>query len=95
MVVVVWYLDLQLPVQSVHVTTNVVSSNPVHVKVYTIHHYVIKFVSDLRQVGGYLRLSLSSTNKTYHNYIAEILLKVALNTITLNLLFLLGDKRLQ
>jgi hypothetical protein len=54
MVVVVWYLDLQLPVQSVPVTTNVVSSNPVHGKVYTIHHYVIKFVSDLRQVGGFL-----------------------------------------
>ena len=25
-------------------------------EVYSIHHYVIKFVSDLRHVGGYLRV---------------------------------------
>jgi hypothetical protein len=31
-----------------------VSSNPVHDEVYSIQHYVIKFVSDLRQVGGFL-----------------------------------------
>ena len=30
----------------------VVSLNPV--QVYSIQHYVIKFVSDLRQVGGFL-----------------------------------------
>ena len=34
----------------------VVSSNPVHGEVYLIQHYVIKFVSDLRQVGGFLRV---------------------------------------
>ena len=44
-------LKLQLPVQSVHITTQVVSSNPVHGDVYSMQHYVIKFVSDLRQVG--------------------------------------------
>jgi hypothetical protein len=33
-----------------------VSSNPVHGDVYSIQHYVIKFVSDLRQVGGFLRV---------------------------------------
>jgi hypothetical protein len=33
-----------------------VSSNPVHGEVYSIQHYVIKFVSDLRQVGGFLRV---------------------------------------
>jgi hypothetical protein len=54
-VVIVWYLDIQLPVQSVPITTNVVSSNPVHDEVYSIQHYVRKFVSDLRQVGGFLR----------------------------------------
>jgi len=32
----------------------VVSSNPVHGEVYSIQHYVIKFVSDLRQVVGFL-----------------------------------------
>jgi hypothetical protein len=31
-------------------------AEPVHDEVYSIQHYVIKFVSDLRQVGGYLRV---------------------------------------
>jgi len=35
----------------VHITTKVVSLNPVHGEVYLIQHYVIKFVSDFRQVG--------------------------------------------
>jgi hypothetical protein len=43
-------VDLQLPVQSVSITTKVVSSNPVHGEVYSIQHYVIQFVSDLLQV---------------------------------------------
>ena len=47
-------VDLQLPVQLVPITTNVVSSNPVHGEVYSIQHYVIKFVSDLRRVYGFL-----------------------------------------
>ena len=34
------------------ISTKVVSSNPVHGEVYSIQHYVIWFVSDLRQVGG-------------------------------------------
>ena len=38
-------------------TTKVVSSNPVHGKVYSIQHYVIKFVSDLQQVDGFFRYS--------------------------------------
>ena len=53
-------------------------------EVFSIQHYVIKFVSDLRQVGGFF--SVSSTNKTDRHDIAEILLKVALNTITLRLI---------
>ena len=41
-----------------------------------------KFVSDLRQVGGFLLvLRFSSTNKTDRHDINERLLKVALNTI--------------
>jgi hypothetical protein len=48
---------------------------------YSIQRYVIKFASDLRQVSGFLRvLLISSTNKTDFHDIAEILLKVALNT---------------
>jgi hypothetical protein len=46
-------LDLQLPMQSVPITTKVVSLNPVHGKVYSVHD-VIKFVSDVRQVSGFL-----------------------------------------
>jgi hypothetical protein len=42
---------------------------------------VIKFIGDLRQVGGFLGPPVSSTNKTDRQDIAEILLKVALNTI--------------
>ena len=38
------------------ITTKVVISNPVHGKVYLIQHYVIKFISDLRQVCGFLRV---------------------------------------
>jgi hypothetical protein len=33
-----------------------VSSDPVHGEMYSIQHYVIKFVSDLRQVCGFLRV---------------------------------------
>ena len=42
------------PVLSVPITTKVVSSNPVHGEVYSIQHYVINIVSDLRQVDGFL-----------------------------------------
>jgi hypothetical protein len=64
------------------ITTNVVSSYPAHGKVYLIQHYVIKFVCDLRQVDGFLQVLGSSTNKTDHHDITEILLKVALSTMT-------------
>jgi hypothetical protein len=36
------------------ITTKVVSLNPTHGKVYSMQHYVIKFVSDLWQVSGFL-----------------------------------------
>jgi len=46
---------------------------------------VIKFVSDLRQVSGFfLDTPVYSTNKTDCHDIAEILLKVALDTIEPN-----------
>jgi hypothetical protein len=51
--------------------------------VYSIQHYVIKFVSDLQQVSGFLQvLRFPPPIKLSHN-ITEILLKVALNIITL------------
>ena len=47
-----------------------------------IQHHVTKVVSDLRHVGGFFRVTTtSSTNKTDRHDITEILLKVALNTI--------------
>ena len=54
-------MDLQPLVQSVPITTKVGSSHPAHDDVYSMQHYVIKFVSDFRQVGGFLR---GYTNKT-------------------------------
>ena len=54
MAVIVLLLDSQLPIQSVPITTKFVSCNTAHGEVYSIQHYVIKFVSDLRQVGGFL-----------------------------------------
>ena len=53
-VVIIWKLDLQLAVQSVPNTTKVTSLNPIHGEVYSIQHYMIKFVSDLWQVSGFL-----------------------------------------
>ena len=54
MVVIVWYLDLLLPMQLVSITTNFVSSNPTHGEVYSIQHFVIMFVSDLLKVWSFL-----------------------------------------
>ena len=51
-----------------------------------MQHYVIKFVSDLRQVVGFLRvLRFPLKYKTDHHDMTEIVLKVALNIITLTL----------
>ena len=44
--------------QSVLITTKVVRSNPGDGEGYSIKHNVIKFLSDLRQVGGFLRVLL-------------------------------------
>jgi hypothetical protein len=47
-----------------------------------MQHYVIEFVSDLRQVGGFLRVFLfPRPKKTDRHDITEMLLKVVLNTI--------------
>ena len=67
----------------VSITTKIVSSNSVHDNVCSIQHDVIKFVSDLL-----LLFSIFSgffANKNDHSYITEILLEVALNTITITL----------
>ena len=76
-------MDLQLHVQSVPVTTSIVSYNRVHGEVYSIQHYMIKFVSDLGQVGVFLGVPRFPPKKTDRHNITEILLKLALNIITL------------
>ena len=58
---IVWRLDLQLPMQLEPIASKVVSSNPAHDEVYSIPHYVIKFLSDLR------RLNVIRENKTAAN----------------------------
>ena len=62
-------VGLKLPMQSVPITTNVVSSN-------LDQGEGIKFVSDLRQVGGFFPGPQGSST-----IIAKVLLKMALNTI--------------
>ena len=77
MVMIIWYLDLQLPVQSesVRITIDVVSSNHAHGEVYSIQNYVINFVSDLQQVGGSICVPpVPSTNKTDCHDLTGILL---------------------
>jgi hypothetical protein len=46
-VVIVWWLDLQMPMQSVPITTKDVNLNLAHGEVYSIQHYLIKFVINL------------------------------------------------
>ena len=61
--------------ESVPITTNIVCWNLTQSgEVYSIQYNVIKFVSDRQLAGGFFWVC--------HN-ITEILLKVALNTITL------------
>ena len=38
------------------ITTEVVSLNPANGEVYLIQHYMIKFVSDMRHVSGFLQV---------------------------------------
>jgi hypothetical protein len=81
-VMIVWLLDLQLPLKSVPINTNVVSSNSAYGEVYSIRHYVIMFVSYLRQISDFLLVLWFPPNKTDYLNITEILLKVGLNIIT-------------
>ena len=64
--------------QSVSITTKVVSSNPAHGEVYSIQHYVISLSVNCDFSQG---TPVSSTNKIDKHNIIEILLKMALNTI--------------
>jgi hypothetical protein len=41
---------------TVSIITKIVSSNPIHGEMYSMQHYVIKFVCNLRQVDGFHRV---------------------------------------
>ena len=65
------------------ITTNVVSSNPAHGEVYAIQLYMIHFVSNLRQV-------FSGSSGFLRHDITEIVLTVALNSITITHILTIG-----
>ena len=59
---------------------------------YLIQHYVIKFVSDLRQIYGFHRISrFSFINRNDRFDITEILLNMALNNISLTTTTILNN----
>jgi hypothetical protein len=64
--------DRMVVVQSVPITTKVVSSNPVNDGMYSIQSYVINFISDLQKVGGILlkvALNTINPNSTFWFYL--------------------------
>ena len=74
--------------QSVPITNNVASSNPAHGEVFSIQYYhdVIKFLSDLWQVSGFLWGTLvSSTNKTGDRFTKVIVNRKSKITLTISL----------
>jgi hypothetical protein len=56
MVVILCQIDLQLPVEPVPIITKVVNSNQAHGEMFLIQLYVIKSLSDLQQVYGFLQI---------------------------------------
>ena len=75
---------VQLPIQPVHITINVVRYNSAHGVVFSIQHCVLRFISDMRQVGDFLRILLFPPPiKLTGLNIFVILLNVVLNTITI------------
>ena len=74
-VLILFYSLFLFEKQSVPITIKVL--NPSHGEMYSIQHYVKKFVSDLRQVGSFLQVFRFPQPIK----LTEILLKVVLNTI--------------
>ena len=90
--VIVWQLDVQLPMHPVSITTDVVSSN--------LDTTLCDKVCQSLATGRWFSPGhpVSSTNKSDHHDITEMLLKVTLNTIKknkilTNLEYLLISKR--
>ena len=79
--IVVMIVDLQLPMQSVSIITNIMSSNPAHGEVYS---FDAKLCDEVCQWLWFSPGSpVSTTNKSDCHDIDEILLKMVLNTIPL------------
>ena len=79
----------------VFTTLCAISSNPVHGEVYSRQHYMIKFLSNFRQVSGFPRvLQFPQPIKTDRHDITETLLKALLNTITQSKLILIPSSPL-
>ena len=68
--------DLQLPIQSVPITSTVLRSKPAHGEVYSIQPNVKKFASYLWQMGRWFSpgTPVSLTNKTVRHDITELIL---------------------
>ena len=79
MAVIVWQLDLPLPMQSVHITTDIVSLNLDQGEVHKIMWYSLSVTCDRSVV--FSGSSYFFQQKTDRHDITEILLKVALDTI--------------
>ena len=82
MVVIVWQLDLWLPMQSVPITTKLWVRTPLRRGVLdtTLCDNVCQWLATCRWLSP--DTPVSSTNKTDRHNITEILLNVTLNTIT-------------
>jgi hypothetical protein len=65
MAVIVWWLDLQLPMQSVPITTDYeFEFRPGR----GVQHYVITFVSDLQQLGGLIDKTIRRSSERFDLY---------------------------
>jgi hypothetical protein len=89
-IVIIWEFDLQLLMQSMPIPTKVVSLNPTHGEVYIHNTTLCDKVWPWLAAGQWFSLgsSVSSTNETDRHNITEILLNVALSTITLTQYFI-------
>ena len=80
LVVIVWQLDLQLPMQSVHITL----WDQIPLRWGVLNTTLYDEICQWLAAGPWFSLGtlVSSTNKTDRHDITEILLKVGLNTIS-------------
>ena len=75
---------ITIAMQSVPITTNVMSSNPTQARCILVYTTLCDKVCQLLVTVQWFS-PVDSTNKTDCHNVSEILLKVALNTITLSL----------